>query len=427
MTVTSGIKLRLATEATYGTAPTGSGDYTEVRMTSEDLSPNLEYTESAAIRSDGQITEIIRTDAQGGGTLAGELCYDGVFDKMVGGAVVGVATTVSPATSTVTAVAAASADVPGYFNAASGTPFAAFKIGMWIVVSTGGEAANRLVYKITHVADTRIYVIGNAVTAASSASTVFTPLAEYHNAKTVPHFTLCREDSDDTNEVEQYTGMAVNSMEVTVPTTGIITYSFSVEGKKPTSVATQPGSNPVAAAVTSPMAAADVVQFWEGDTDLTDISSGAGTGHPWAENPFQLLDFSLSITPNLRQRKTIGSIGPSAAPGRGDIGVTGSFRCYYNSDADGLTATRTNKTLIDKALNDTASSLAFYVKDAAGNGYIFDFPRVQFTSATHTTPGKSDDVIVEVEFQAYRNALEANPITGVDGTTIKIAKGASLT
>lgn len=429
MTVTSGIKLRLATEATYGTAPSGSGDYTEVRMTSEDLSPNLEYTESAAIRSDGQITEMIRTDAQGGGTIAGELCYDSVFDAMVGGALVGASVTATggAVTHSCSAVAAADADVPGYFNAASGTPFANFKVGMWICVSGGSEAANRLVYKITHQDDTRIYVIGNAVTASGAASTVFTPLAEYHNGKTVPTFSICREDTDDANEVEQYTGMSVNSMEMTVPTTGIITYSFSMEGKKPTSEASQPGSNHVAAAVTSPMAAADVVQFWEGDNILTNITAGAGTSHPWAENPFQLLDFSVSVTPNLRQRKTIGSIGPSSAPGRGDIGVTGSFRCYYNSDADGATATRTNKTLIDKALNDTASSLAVYVKDAAGNGYIIDLPRVQFTSATHTTPGKSEDVIVEVEFQAYMNSLAFNPTTGVDGTTIKIAKGASLT
>lgn len=426
MTVTSGIKLRLATEATYGTAPTGSGNYTEVRMTSEDLSPNLEYTESAAIRSDGQITDMIRVDAQGGGTIAGELCYDGVFDSLTGGAMIGAATTVSPVTASASAVAAASVDVPGYFNT-SGSSFGSFKDGMWIVVSSGSEAANRKVYKITKATATRISVIGNAVVASDAASTVFTPLTEYHNGVTVPSFTLTRQDQDDTNEIEQYTGMSVNAMEVTVPTTGLITYSFSVEGKKPTSEATHPGSSPVDAATASPMAAADVVQFWEGDSILTNITSGAGTSHPWAENPFQLLDFSISITPNLRQRKTIGTVGPSSLPGRGDIGVTGSFRCYYNSDADGATATRTNKTLIDKALNDTASSLAFYVKDAAGNGYIFDLPTVQFTNATHTTPGKSEDVIVEVEFQAYRNSLTYNPTTGVEGTTIKIAKGASLT
>ena len=425
MTVTSGIKLRLAPETTYGTVPSGAGSYTEVRMTSEDLSPDLEYTESSAIRSDGQITEMIRTDAQGGGTISGELCSDVVFNTLAAGSMLGAATTVLPQTVSTSSVTA-TGDVPGYFAAASGTPFATFQTGMWIVVSNGA-AANRKVYKITSASDTRIYVIGNAVATATAASTVFTPLTEYHNGKTVSSFTICRQDSDDTDEVEQYSGMSPNSMDLTVPTTGIITYSFSMEGKKPTSESAHPGSSHNASATTSPMAAADVMQFWEGDTDITDIAAGAGTDHPWAENPFQLLDFSLTVTPNLRQRKTIGSIGPSSAPGRGDIGVTGSFRCYYNSDADGAAATRTNKALVDKALNDTASSLAIYVKDAAGNGYIFDLPRVQFTSANHTTPGKSEDVIVEVEFQAYRNSLEYNPSTGVDGTTIKIAKGTSLT
>ena len=67
-----------------GDAPGGAMG--EVRMTSEDLSPNLEYTESSAIRSDGQITEMIRTDAQGGGTINGELCYDtNVSDEVARG------------------------------------------------------------------------------------------------------------------------------------------------------------------------------------------------------------------------------------------------------------------------------------------------------------------------------------------------------
>ena len=429
MTVTSGITLRVATEnaATYGTAPTGSGDYTEVRMTSEDLSPNLEYTESSAIRSDGQITEMIRTDAQGGGSIAGELCYDSVFDTLSQASIASdTTTTVSAAVVSDCTPSAPTADIPGFFTAGSGTPFSSFTVGMWIVVS-GGDAANRKVFKITKKTNTVIHVIGNTVTAGSEKSHTFTPLTAYHNGKTVQSFTLERQDADDTNEVERYTGMSVNSLELTVPTTGIITYSFGVEGKKPTSESSTAGSSHNDAATTSPMAAADVVQFWEGDTDLTDVSAAAGTSHPWAENPFQLLDFSLSITPNLRQRKTIGSIGPSAKAGRGDIGVTGSFRCYYNADADGSTATRTNKTLIDKALNDTATSLAIYVKDADGNGYIFDLPKVQLTSATHTTPGKSEDVIVEVEFQAYRNELDYNPVTDVTGTTIRIAKGTSLT
>lgn len=424
MTVTSGIKLRLKTESTYGTAPT-SVAYDLVRLVSEDLSPNLEYVESAAIRSDGQITEVIRTDAQGGGSIGGELCYDSVFDALAGAAMASDAANPTVSEQTVSASATApTGTVPGLFTAASGTPFTAFTAGMWIAVS-GGIEANRKVYKITKATSTVIHVIGNAVSTATAGSTTFTPLQERTNGKTIPTFSIEREDSDDTDEVEAYPGMSVQTLELTVPTTGLITYSFAMEGKKPSSLSSTNASSDNAAATTSPMAAADVIQFWEGDTDLGDISA-TGTSHPWHENPFQLLDLSLSITPNIRQRKAIGSIGPALAPGRGDIGVTGTFRAYYNADADGAAATRTNKALVDKALNDTESSLAFYVKDAAGNGYIFDLPRVQFTNATHVTPGKSEDVIVEVEFQAYRNALDVNAESGVDGTTIRIAQGTSL-
>ena len=43
MTVTSGIAVRMAKETTFGTALTGSGVYTDLRLVSEDLSPNIEY------------------------------------------------------------------------------------------------------------------------------------------------------------------------------------------------------------------------------------------------------------------------------------------------------------------------------------------------------------------------------------------------
>ena len=433
MTVTSGIKMLMKEEASYGTAPGGA--MSEVRMTSEDLSPNLEYTESSAIRSDGQITEMIRTDAQGGGSIAGELCYDAnVFDELAQSAIVSEDwNAVSAVTGSGIAAVQATSTVPANFtDSASG--FSAIKAGMWVKVTgfTGGNSGNNgKVYKVIKAANNIIHVRGNAVADDSAGESVtITPLAHIMNGKTVKSFTFERSDTDDagSNEFHLYTGQSVNSLELTIPTTGIATYSIGVEGKKPTSeTSTSSGGSDNAQTTNSPMAAADVVQFWEGDTLIGSVSGAThGNAHEWAENPFQLLDFSLSITPNLRQRKSIGNIGPNALAGRGDINVTGSFRCYYNSDADGAASTRTNSTLIDKALNDTKTSLCIYIKDADGNGYVFDLPRVQFTSAARTTPGKSEDVIAEIEFQAYRNDLEENFNTGVDGTTIQIARGTGL-
>lgn len=430
MTVTSGIKMLMKVEATYGTAPGGA--MSEVRMTSEDLSPNLEYTESAAIRSDGQITEMIRTDAQGGGTVAGEVCYDpNVFDELARGSMASAAwNTISPVTGTTIAAVVATSTVPAQLTD-SGNGLVGIVAGTWIKVSGfTGNTANNTIFKVTKAVAGVLHVMGNPLVNDSAGESVtITPLANIINGKTVDSFTFEREDVDDASgDFDVYTGQSVQSMEITVPTSGLLSWSSSLEGKVPTtSGSTTSGGSDNAQATTSPMAASDVQQFWEGDNLIGSISGAAhGNAHEWAENPFQLLDFSLSITPNLRQRKTIGSVGPSAIPGRGDINVTGSFRCYYNSDADGAAASRSNATLIDKGLNDTRSSLALFVKDAAGNGYVIDLPRVQFTGVTRTTPGKSDDVIAEVEFQAYRNELDTNFNTEVDGTTIRIARGVSL-
>ena len=429
-TVTSGIKLRMKSESTYGTVPTGA--FNEIRMTSEDLSPNMEYTESQAIRADGQITEMVRTDAMGGGTINSEVAYDNpVFGEFMRAGLCssetsgGTWATVAAVTGTGIAAVAATGTVPGNFtDTANG--FGNIKAGMWVKVSGfTGTAANNTIFKVIKAAAGVVHVIGNTlVSDADGESVTIQVMAEVQNGKTVPSYALEREDSDDTNEFHQYLGMTVTGMDVSIPTSGIASWSFNFEGKKPTSETATigDGGSDTAQPTTSPMAAADVHAFYEGDPGHGVVSdSSAGTGHEWAEQPFQLLDFSLSVSPNLRQRRTVGSIGPSALPGRGDISVTGSFRCYYNADADG--ATRTNSTLADKCLNDTVSGLALAINDAAGNGYIFDLPRVQFTNVTRNTPGKSQDVIAEVEFQAYRNPDDNNVNTGVDGTTIRIARG----
>jgi len=389
----------------------------------------MEYTESASIRSDGQVTEIIRTDAMGGGSVNVEAAYDSAIDELMRSAILcatGDAWQTAKASGSQTfASVAATGDVPakltGSYNFAS---TGAFTAGMWVKLAGFATAANNDIWKVVAVDGTTIYLEGRAMAAdGSSSGRSVTQLVDATNGVTVDSWQLEREDADTTTEFHLYGGASVTGMEITVPTTGIITSSYSFEGKVPTSVATTAGTGTdVAAATSSPFAGSDVTNFWEGDPRIGNILTNGTTASEWITEPFHLLDLSLSITPNLRQRKVVGTLGPAATPGRGDINVSGSFRVYYNSHATGTS--RADKVLIDKGLNDTVSGLAFAVKDADGNGYIFDLPRVQFTSVNRSTPGKSQDVIADIEFQAYRNPDDTNNDTShVSGTTIRIARG----
>lgn len=103
--------------------------------------------------------------------------------------------------------------------------------------------------------------------------------------------------------------------------------------------------------------------------------------------------------------------------------MTGTLRLYYNATAGGAGADRDDYILFRKVLNDTVSGIALTMRDGSNNMYVIDMPRVKFTSGTRNAPAKSQDVVLELEFQAYQNPDDLNPNSGVTGTTIRFARG----
>lgn len=150
-----------------------------------------------------------------------------------------------------------------------------------------------------------------------------------------------------------------------------------------------------------------------GSTDDTaetaDVLNAAGNVGRVAENGVALsgvymLENTLNLANNARQQPAVGGLGTSdpysfVGVALGRMVVSGTARFYF-----------ANETLLNKALNSTASSLDWMIKDAAGNTFLVDVPKVKFATAQAPAAGLDQDVVLEMNWQA----LKYTPPTGAD-------------
>jgi hypothetical protein len=117
-----------------------------------------------------------------------------------------------------------------------------------------------------------------------------------------------------------------------------------------------------------------------------------------AQASLAFLSFTLVLSNNLRVQRQApsGVIGL----GTGQIDATGTVQAYF-----------TSKTLYNKWLSETPTTLALALRDAAGNGYVLDFPQVKYTAGKRDLTGPSADVIANLNWTAYENATESALVT----------------
>jgi hypothetical protein len=61
---------------------------------------------------------------------------------------------------------------------------------------------------------------------------------------------------------------------------------------------------------------------------------------------------------------------------------------------------------MNKYLNNTYSSLAVVFSDASNNTYIFDIPRIKYTSGTRVAGGINTDIIATLNWNAVMDPTE---------------------
>lgn len=362
----------------YGALPSSGGKV--IRVASEGLVQATESVRSKEIRADRQVTDIVRTGISVAGPIAGELSY-GAYDDFIQWALFHSGSAWS---AEVTNGAVNLSIASNVITRASGSWVSdGFAKGRWVTLSGFSEGANNGVYgKITAITATTLTI--GAVTLVdegAGASKTVTQLAYVENGTALTEFALERQYADLSNEFAQYVGCGLNGLSLAVNAKGIIEATFDVIGKKEQSATSSMDSTPDAAPTNDVMNAVDhVTAVYEG---------GYAAG-----NILGVLGFTLQAGNNLRARDQIGTLG-AISLGTGSFDVRGTLRAYFQ-----------DKTLFDKYLSWTKTSLSLLLKDGASNRYFLDVPSCRLGSGRRVAGGQNQDIIADLTFEAYRDSTE---------------------
>lgn len=381
--VTDQVQLAIAKETTYGEQVTGS-NLQLLRFTSESLTQEQSTTQSAEIRPDRQVSDVIRTNVNGGGDLAFELSY-GSYDVLLKSALMADSDWSTAVTDIAADTTISVSDTDNSFND-SGSGFTNYDQYEWIFVEGFTTAANNGFFKITSSAAGKLIVSGGTlVTEAAGDSVSITQLGSITNGKTSESWNAERKYTDLSSELALFAGVMMDTLALEFATEAVVTGTFGTLGKDEQSITSSGGTGYDAATTTNVMNCVDhVAKILEGDSSV------------------QLTSGSISLGNNLRARNVLGTLG-AISIGAGKIELTGSIEAYYES-----------KTLYEKFLNQTTSSLAFIAQDTAGNAYVIELLNLRYQEGDRATSGENEDVMASLNWTAFRHPTE--------GITIRIAR-----
>lgn len=195
------------------------------------------------------------------------------------------------------------------------------------------------------------------------------------NGTTARSFTLEKEFSDDT-EFMSFTGCRINTLNVQANSRSIATIGFGFIGK---------GHDAAGATVfTGAATAANTNQIYNTSAHMTAINEGGG-----AATGIGNIGFTLNN--NLFADAVVGD-DEAFRIGYGQVNVEGSLTAYF-----------TDRTLYEKYVDFTVSSLDFTLTDDASNALKFEFPTIQYTTGRVLQTGPTGSVLAELSWEASKD------------------------
>lgn len=183
-----------------------------------------------------------------------------------------------------------------------------------------------------------------------------------------------------TPEFHRYTGCEFNSLALSVSPNSMATATFSVIGKDLSLATAEIGSSTYSA-----------------DVGNTPFDSFTGSISEGGSTIATVTSIDITIENGLEALFSVGS-DTTNQPSIGKSRVTGTLTTYFDS-----------KTLYEKFINETESSLTLVLTDLDGNSYTIDMSTVKYNSGQPDVSGEGS-VTVSMDFVALYNSSDASQI-----------------
>lgn len=392
-----------------GTYPTNfgvpqAGNGVLINFTGESLGFDVKNEMSKAIRSDRQVADLIQVSGSPSGGLNFELNFKDV-DPWVLGAVQndwtyqGTLGDSSAATGTLTFT---STTITNSVAPTANDAYTTLTKGQWFTLAPPASATQAVkdwfnthplrVSSTTSPTTTVITLdaatpIATAIVTTTMAVGSVLTSARAANGTVMKSYTLEVGHLDIGNVFRQYTGMVPSKLDLTVSSGAIVTGAVEFMGKSLNLLATTSMGTPTAAQAFTPANATRGV--WDVLENGTTISATT-----------YVKSASITLDNSLRAQDAVGVFG-NAGVGVGTFKVTGKMQVYL---ADSV--------IYAKVLSGAASSFSLPIVDIDGNGYVFQFGRIKYTSAKVNAGGQDQDNMLDVEFQAVIDNVAASPTFG---------------
>ncbi len=382
-------------ESTFGTTPTptAASPMRKFRLTQNSIIAVRDSFTSEELRGDQQVSDL-RLGAKGvAGDLNFEMSYLG-FDDFIEAALGG---TWAP-TFTDTDVDWSATAATNTFTQGAGTDLTTVLSANDYVRVSGftGDVANNGIFKVATVAPNSFTVTptGTLVDDAAGESVTVEALtgAVLKSGLSQPSFTFENQYNDQGFDVNSkylvYEGMTTNTFNLSLSPNGIVTGSFGLIGEAPRASAF---SNISLGATFEDSVVNPSANFSPMDSFSGQVDEGATI------DIMTITGIELALTRNLNPEFVIGKDQTvRITPGRNV--VTGTVTAFFE-----------NKTLLEKFLNETSSSLKFTMLDTSSNTVEVFLPNIKYTAGDNSVSGEAA-ILVSMPFTALYDATEATNI-----------------
>jgi len=202
------------------------------------------------------------------------------------------------------------------------------------------------------------------------------------NATTKKSYTFEKKiDVDGTDHFLTYKACRLDTLALTFPVAGVISYALGIMGKHSIGAAATAGSGAyTAAGVTEPMASEQVAV-----TEAT-------------VSPGDVRSLTVNLGNNLRRQMALGSSAPIGF-GYGGFRASGVLELYF-----------ANRTLYDKYVAETKTELEAVVTDSASKSYTITVPKARWGVPTINLEGVNGDIFAQFPWTGVKDAVTGDTV-----------------